>query len=152
MKTKNLLSILVLAAAGLLVSAEQASAQTSRLDWHDTTVTLTASATFLVIGVGVANAVQLSSAKVVIANTSTASRVVECWLNVPNVTQDFALVTLPAGTQTTISLMVAGPQPATAVDTALSCRVTSSGTTGVTAAWVKLTTIRPTGAFVSQQD
>lgn len=128
---------------------EQASAQQVRLDWRDTNTTL--GSTFIgLVAAPSSSGARAGYAKVVVGNTSTTVRMVECLLELVNTSVDVAQVTLAPGANATVALQVAG-DPVAAEAMHVRCRVISQATNGVSVAWAKLTSM-PVDSVTTQQD
>lgn len=122
-----------------LLSNTVVEAQATVLDWNDGPVTLTSSFQTMT-GISTSAAPRAIYGKVIVTNTSTGTRDVECKLEMPSVSVDFAQVRLAAGASATVALQIA-VDPVNTSTAGLTCRVSSSSTSGVQATWAKTTTM-----------
>lgn len=83
----------------------------------------------------------ITHAKVILSNSSTSSRSVDCRLQYPNLSVDISSVTLQPNSFATLSLQVAKGATATSVQASLSCLVTTGNSAGVNAQFAKITAL-----------
>lgn len=126
----------------------------TNLKWRDTATTLGQVSTNLL---SESNDVdpQFVLAKVILVNTATSVRDIECILQAIDggsiISGDRGRVRLPAGSSSSptrgmVTLQIAfDPTSTFGGGASLSCRVTSTSTSGVTAEWMKMTTHYVTG-------
>ena len=142
---------LILTTFGTMVLPNVASAESTKMLWHDGVVQLgpQSQATPILIDSSSSSTTQVTYAKVIVNNANSTSTRVECELMNFNRSADLADVTLAPGAFATLSMSVATPSGANSLR--LCCWVVNA-VSGATAQWAKMT-IRygaPTVSAVSQ--
>lgn len=146
---RSIFAALALAVFYGFAAPQEVSAQGVTIDWRDASLSLGTVYSAILVGTGDSGP-RIASAKVVVSNSSTGSRDIECLLELEDTAVDVAVVRLPAGGFSTLALEVGG-DPTSIEWMQLRCRVTSASTSGVTATWAKMTTMW-VGSVSTDQD